>query len=396
MKIDWTSPRKLSWPINAILFNFCKLYPFRDKKLWVFGSREGEHFDDNSKYFFEYIVNRKKGQIRVVWLAATDRLRDEIRSMGYEAYTFYTKEACIVSLQAGVSIYSNGLIDFGVFPLVGGSLVVNLFHGAGIKKIYNDKYSSWKLLIKKNMDKVFSWTYQNLTISTSIFLCEKYRSMFGLSSDANICITGLPRNDIFKNSICKKDILAPINIDTNKRIIMYMPTYRAKDLGPGAMQNIILNLYDSSEIDEALNVSNSLLIVKPHPLTPHISLKQRDNFVIMDYGSVKNNQALLMACDMLITDYSTCCIDYALLNRPITFYMPDHDKFIKYSEPLYDEFFELCKYSNCSTLKELASFIVNPNKDAVKAINDLFEDPSLKNTCYCENVYNAIAKEIGL
>ena len=99
---------------------------------------------------------------------------------------------------------------------------------------------------------------------------------------------------------------------------------------------------------------------------------------------------------MLITDYSSCIMDYALLDRPVAFYMPDHEQFMKLSEPLYDEFFDLCRFDNCSTPEQLASLILNPSKAAVNAINELFEDSSIKGTCYCENVYNAIAKEVGL
>ena len=141
-----------------------------------------------------------------------------------------------------------------------------------------------------------------------------------------------------------------------------------------------------------LNETNSVLVVKPHPLTPHVDITDRENFIYMDYGGVKNNQHLLMACDMLITDYSTCCIDYALLNRPITFYMPDHDRFVNYSEPLYEDYLDLCNGCKCTTLSDLASFIRTPNKLAVEAINNLYEDESIKGTLYSKNVYKAIIK----
>ena len=47
--------KKYLWPINAFLFNMCRLYPFRDKRLWIFGALGGKKYDDNSRFLYEYI-----------------------------------------------------------------------------------------------------------------------------------------------------------------------------------------------------------------------------------------------------------------------------------------------------------------------------------------------------
>lgn len=394
-KIDWSSERKKALWANIFLFRWDKLVQKRNVKHWVFGGREGCQFDDNSRYLFEW-VNKNHPEIKSAWLCKDEDLAGKIRKLGYTAYTFKSEEGVNISKEAGVSIYSNGLVDFGFYPRVGGSLIVSLWHGVPFKKIYNDTYSGWRLTAKLILDKFFSWTHRDLTITTSEYVNGQFSSIFGLNKNAAKVICGQPRNDVLFSGLRKEVVLARTSIPIDKQLILFMPTYRKPAMGADAMTNIVNNLYNSKALNEALAQTNSVFVAKLHPLTPHINIENRDNFVILDYGSIDNNQELLGVADMLITDYSSCMMDYALLDRPVAFYMPDHEQFMKLSEPLYDEFFELCKYDNCSTPEQLASLILNPSKAAVNAINELFEDPSIKGTCYCENVYNAIAKEVGL
>jgi CDP-glycerol glycerophosphotransferase (TagB/SpsB family) len=393
-KIDWSDARKTSWPYNALMYNLRKLVPGRENTLWVFGGREGHQYDDNSRHLFEYMNRNHKDKIRCVWLCEKQELADHVKSYGYEAYTFESEEGISVARKAGVAVYSHGLIDFGIHPQVGGALVVSLWHGVGFKKVYNGTYHGISYVAKKIMDKVFAWTNRDLTIVTS----DVTKDMFALTFDISktqIRIAGQPRNDIFKNHYKKKDVLKKLSVDYTKKVILYMPTYRGKGMGEGAMENIVKDLYHSEKLNKALTDSNSIFFAKLHPLTPHIDLPNRDNFVIMDYGAIESNQELLSVGDMMITDYSSVCVDYALTERPVLFYMPDHEKFITLSEPLFDEFYDMCKFNQANNPEQLADLIANPTMEATYAINNIFEAPEIKGTCYCENVYNAIIKEIG-
>ena len=99
---------------------------------------------------------------------------------------------------------------------------------------------------------------------------------------------------------------------------------------------------------------------------------------------------------MLVTDYSSCFVDYALLNRPIIFYTPDEKDFLTNSEKMERDFFTISALNKAVTPEELAGKIENPSLDVVKVTNDFFEDQSIKGTCYSENVYRVISNKIGL
>lgn len=394
-KIDWSDARKTSWPYNALMYNLRKLVPGRDSHLWVFGGREGHQYDDNCRHLFEYMNRNHADQIRCVWLCEKQELADHVRSYGYESYTFESNEGIAVARKAGVAVYSHGLIDFGIHPQVGGALIVSLWHGVGFKKVYNGTYHGLAHLAKKIMDGIFAWTNRDLTIVTSEVTKEMFAETFDISKK-QIFIAGQPRNDIFKQTFEKSEVLKKVNVDYTKNVILYMPTYRGKGMGEGAMEKIVVDLYNNKNLDKALTETNSVFFAKLHPLTPHIDLPNRDNFIIMDYGAVENNQELLCVGDMMITDYSSVCVDFALSDKPVVFYMPDHEKFITLSEPLFNEFYDMCKYNQANDPESLAKIIANPSCEATNAINCIFEAPEIKGTCYCENVYKVIAEKVGL
>jgi CDP-glycerol glycerophosphotransferase (TagB/SpsB family) len=381
-------------PINVLSFNLCRLIPLRNKKIWLFGGWEGHKYDDNSRFLFEY-VSGKKG-VQAIWLSNDKDVVEKVRKTGRKAFLSSSIKGKYYSIRAGVAVYSHGLMDFGHFPLIGGAKIISLWHGVGFKKIYNDKYSGIKLFMKRFMDKLYSWTYRDITFVTSDYVKKQFSGIFGLKSSSKIMYSGQPRNDIFKQNLQKEKVLSKLSLDFSKRVIIYMPTYRGKDMGENAMENIIRTLYESDRLNEVLEKEKCVFIAKLHPLTPHIDIPSRENFVILDYGEVDSNQELLGVSDMLITDYSSCCVDFALLNRPIIFYQPDEEDFMKKSEPLYEELLDILHTNRCTTPDELAERILNPTLEAVNIINDVFEDESIRGTCYSENVYKVICDEIGL
>lgn len=392
--MELSSKKHILWPLAFLLFNISRLSPFRQKRLWLFGAWEGMKYDDNSKYLFEYICEKHSNDIKAVWLTNKKQIAEEVNEKGYEAYSNQSLRGLWLQLRAGVVVYTNSLYDFGPTPLIGGAEVVTTWHGMSFKKIYNAKYTGAKLLAKKTMDRLFSWTYRNTSTVTSkqgqIWLTESF------TLNANeIYITGQPRNDILKK-VDRGAVLSDLKIPVDKKLILYLPTYRMPAMGCGAMEKIIRGMYDSIELDDALSKGNFVLLAKPHPLTPHINIEPRENFRILDYLFVKNNQELLGAGDVLITDFSGTFIDFALLNRPVIFYEPDEKEFLKHSEKIDRKFFDLCSLNKAVTPRELADKILHPSTAACQAINEVWEDKSITGTCYSENVYNVIRRKVGI
>lgn len=388
--------KKINWFANIIYFNLSKLFFKRDPRLWVYGSLSGKKYDDNSKYFFEYINENHSDIIRSVWLAKDMSVVDDVKGRGGEAYLFNSRRGKEIARKAGVAIFTHSLEDFGIRPHVGGAKLVFLGHGAAFKQTCNAKRHGLSLFVKKLLDKPFSWLQRDITISTSDLNMREEQKIGGLKDRSQMFLTGQPRNDLFKNFNKRKLLLEKLGIDPNKKIILYMPTYRMDAMGKQAMSDIIEDLYNSQDFSNVLDHNNSVFVVKPHPRTPRITIISRNNFKILGYYDINYNQELLACGDMLITDYSSCCVDFALMERPVIFYRPDEEKFFKYSETVCSEYFDISDRNSSRTIEELIMLIQNPSLESTNVINNLYEDSSIKGTCYSENVYKVICKQMGV
>lgn len=394
VKINFKAKKKKTYFLNAITFNLSRLSPFRSKRVWVFGAWTGRKFDDNSRWLFEYVNKKNELGIEAIWLSPYQSVVDEVKREGYVAYRSGSLKGLWTQLRAGLAVYTNSLMDFSVFPLFGGAEILTTFHGMSFKKVYNTKYSGWQLHTKRFLDHIFSWTYRTFTTVTSVHAKKWMMDSFTLKPE-DIYITGMPRNDILK-SVNRQAVLADAEIRDDKQIIFYFPTYRNATMGKDAVKKIVEELYNDKYLDEVLNQTNSILVVKTHPLTQPFRLAERDNFKVLDFQSVKNNQEFLGAGDILITDYSSCFVDFALLNRPIIFYLPDNNRFLSLSEEMDDMFFEICDLNKAINPSELAKKILRPSSGVCQVTNDIWEDKSISGTNYTENVYKLILNKIGI
>ena len=382
-----------TWFINVFTYNLFRLNPFRNNKVWVFGAWMGKKYDDNSRFLFEYVNKFHSQEVKPIWLSNDYTVVEQVRNLGYRAYLNNSKKGRLYQLQAGVAIYTHGLDDFGMLPLVGGAKTIALWHGVGGKKIYNAKYTGVKLAFKRVMDFFFMWQNRDVTIVTSEYVKELFRITFSLRKKANYQITGQPRNDVLFG-LDKSKVLENVDIDNNKKIILYMPTYRMSAMGEDAVQKLVDGIYNSEKINSVLTNSNSVFVIKPHPITPKLELKKRENFVILDNNAVESNQNLLGVADVLVTDYSSCSVDYALLGKPVVFYVPDEKDYFEKSEPVYDIFKEIIRHNRCETVDELAGAIEHPANKATDALNEVYNDPSTRDANNCRRVYECIQKEI--
>ena len=394
VKINLKAKKKRTFLLNALTFNLSRLSPFRNKRIWVFGAWTGRKFDDNSRYIFEYTCKKSEQGIEAIWLSPNQKVVDDVRAKGFVAYRSGSMKGIWIQLRAGLAVYTNSLMDFSDYPLVGGAEILTTFHGMSFKKVYNTKYNGWQLHTKKLLDRIFSWTYRTFTTVTSVHAKRWMMDSFTLNPN-EIYITGMPRNDILK-SANRDAVLADAGIRADKQIIFYFPTYRKASMGKDAIREIVEELYNDKYLDEMLDKTNSIFVVKTHPLTKPFRFPVRDNFMVLDYLAIKNNQEFLGVGDILVTDYSSCFVDFALLNRPIVFYLPDNDKFLALSEDMDEMFFDICNLNKATNPSELADKIMHPSTVVCKKTNDIWEDKSISDTNYTENVYKLIIYKLGL
>ncbi|MBO5432566.1 MAG: CDP-glycerol glycerophosphotransferase family protein [Clostridia bacterium] len=140
--------------------------------------------------------------------------------------------------------------------------------------------------------------------ATAKFYCEA----FGCTED-KIRMASLPRVDEILNGDCRKAEFINNNPDfENKKIILYVPTFRTND-----------DVYAERLHDAFSETDGIKIVVKAHPLS---KLSQNPKYQINGDFSTYD---LMKIADGIITDYSACAFEGSLLNKPMWFYVPDYE-----------------------------------------------------------------------
>ena len=116
---------------------------------------------------------------------------------------------------------------------------------------------------------------------------------------------------------------ATLGIPNDKKIIFYAPTFRKAGAIPLP--------FDPNKLLESLN-NEYVIITKLHYLN-HLN-KQYDN--VIDCTSYSDIADLMKISDILISDYSSLVLDFALLNKPIILFQYDYEEYMKQRGVYFD------------------------------------------------------------
>ena len=139
---------------------------------------------------------------------------------------------------------------------------------------------------------------------------ELYCKAFGCEPN-QLRIVSLPRVDTILQGDCKREEFLKANpFYQNKRLILYVPTFREKD-----------HIYIEQLAKAFKECSHLGLIVAPHPLS-----QSAKNPAYHLEGSFTTYDLMKLAHE-IITDYSACSVEASLLRKPVRFFVPDYEEY---------------------------------------------------------------------
>lgn len=170
-----------------------------------------------------------------------------------------------------------------------------------------------------------NWNY---LISANEYSTKTFRRAFKFKK--TILEYGYPANDVFylKDDSLKNSIKEKLNIPDNKKVILYAPTFRddSKDKTGNRFFNINLDLekiYNNFKEDY-------ILLIKTHSvISDNLDLNKEYEGFIYDLSNYDDIHELFLISDILVTDYSSVFFDFAHSRRPILFFTPDMENYIK-------------------------------------------------------------------
>lgn len=288
----------------------------------IFESYRGQFYNDNPKYIYEYLYKNHKNHLKFVWVINNKENKKNVLgspkivkrfSLKYYYYIAISKY-WVINLRQPLRLRKRKeqiiLSTWHGTPLKKLGLDIDTIHSADpkIKQHYVINASQWKYLVSANK------------YSTDIF-----RRVFAYQGE--ILEYGYPRNDILyeKDHEIVKNIKRKLNIHSNKKIILYAPTWRDDEYyEPGQYKfNLKLNL---EKLKNKIGKEYIILIRTHYFIADKLDLKDLENFAF-NVSYHDDIGELYLISDILITDYSSVFFDYANLKRPILFYTYDLKKY---------------------------------------------------------------------
>ena len=357
--------RKTKYLLEIVRYTYYYLFYKVDDKTIFFESFGGASASCSPKAIYNYLIeNKDYKDYKFIWafknpekdhLIKRNKNLTIVKSKSKDYYKYLSKSKYWIV---------NSLLDLSVIKKKN-QIYVQCWHGTPLKKLRCDITVTGSVLntkeevIKRNNLDVAKIDY---FISPSKYSTEKFTSAFNLKNlnKENIIIEkGYPRNDKLINYTQNdiNDIKEKLNIKTNKKIILYAPTFRDDEHKSGLGYTYKLNI-DFDKLKKELGKDYVILFRAHYFIANSFDFNKYKDFVynVSDYDDIND---LYIISDLLITDYSSVFFDYAILKRPILFYMYDYKN---YKTKLRDFYLDL---------KELPGPIIEKQEDLIKNIKQI-------------------------
>lgn len=318
-----------------------------DEKLVVFSAFTGEKYADSPRAIYEYMVGCDDySDYKFVWcFTEPEKHAFLLENRNTRIVKQASKEFEIVFATAKYWV-CNHRVSLHRFPRRG-QVFVQTWHGTPLKRLgfdieksNNENYT----LKEQNRQYLTDAKKFSYLVSPSAFASEKFISAFALERLGKTDIIlekGYPRNDFLFN-YTEDDaarVKRELGIPEGKKIILYAPTWRDNQHTANEGYTYKTEV-DFDRLREKLGDEYVILFRAHYFISNSFDFEKYSGFVY-DVSKLDDINELYIIADMLITDYSSVFFDYAILKRPIIYYMYDFDLYKNEMRGFYIDIDEL-------------------------------------------------------
>ncbi len=347
--------REFPWKLR-FLFS-----PVQDNKI-VFVCYGGKNYSCNPKYIAQEIIRQNLGY-DLVWLLldVDQQLPEQIRKV-----KFHSRDA-FYELATAKIIISNTKSDLRLFKKKE-QYVIQTWHGSySSKRLEKDAGRNLPSRYIKESKKNSRQT--DLFLSNSKVLSQEYRDAFWCKCEILEC--GFPRNDVLFSwdPKIRTETREKLGIPLDSKIVLYAPTFR---------DNMSTDAYnvDARGVLDVLKKTGDdwYFLIRMHPnVRSTQSMFQYDEHVL-NATNYPDMQELLIAADILITDYSSTVFEFAVLKKPSYIYASDVEQYDA-MRGLKKDFFKMpypINRTNDELLEQLKNYTDQVGQDAAKRFMEYF------------------------
>ncbi len=332
--------KTLGYFLFALVYDICKLMPIKKKSVFCIMTHddgEGSNVSIASKalmradmgYTFSYLTKQDTDGVRT--LSGRKSLLARIKSL----FSFFLRKPYEMA-RAQIILMDNVFLPYAYLKGRKGTKVIQLWHGTGTIKKFGQDVNTGKL---KELERLANANITHLIVN-SPGMKVLYSKIFAVPQE-RVYPIGLPRTDELLRRI-KRIELAGSNPDKDyiydkyhlpaqKKLILYAPTFRdSMDQNPRIIE-LLKEL--GAQLPEEYHLGLRL-----HPFIANAYPQESLGENICQLSFEYDLNSLLLASDLLITDYSSIIFEYCLLKRPMIFYAYDYEEFSDHGRGFYYDY----------------------------------------------------------
>jgi CDP-glycerol glycerophosphotransferase len=226
------------------------------------------------------------------------------------------------------------------------------WHGTPLKRLGLDVSEMRKAIrrFQRRWDQqVGNWQY---VLSPNEFTTPILQRAYAIRGE--MLETGYPRSDVLVRpdlDEASRAMRRKLGVPEHARTVLYAPTYRDHVVDGNGRYRLDLHL-DLDRLRAAVGPETVILFRKHHYVADAVPAGP-DGFV-RDVSSYPDGTELLLAADVLVTDYSSIMFDFANTGRPMLFFTYDLDSYQDEIRGFYLDYIETVPGPMLRTTDEVA------------------------------------------
>ena len=304
--------------VMSLVFRIWGSFVKTDSNLVLFVSFMGKSFNDSPKVIYDYMQTQPEyKKYECVWAFEEPVKFPNLHTVKIDTFNYFK-----TALKAKYWI-TNTNIERGLHFKKKDQKYLNTWHGSALKYIGND--------VEGRND--FDFGNVDYICVNGSYDEKVFKTAFR-AKESSYLRCGLPRNEELWNATSeqKKVIRDKLNSPRDKKIILYAPTWR--DSVDGGKTYEIKPPIHFDKWKKELG-KNYVVLFRAHHQTTKVLGVQYNDFV-RDASSYPSVNELMIASDILITDYSAIAFDYSILCKPILCYAYDYDTYLNERGTYFD------------------------------------------------------------
>lgn len=306
--------------VGSVAVNILKIFVTPKRGLIVFVSFGGKRFDDSPRCIYEQMLKEHRfDKCDLVWAFIHPEKFDIGRGRKIKMDTFHYYKTL---LQAECWV-TNSTVERGLIFKGKKSFYINTFHGIPIKKMGMDISDSNKAFKSMGYGKYAPY---DVFITNGKYDTTIFSRVFRLNPNS-IKMFGYPRNDSLVSFNNRKNILRIknfLNLELDKKIILYAPTYREYSQDKNNNCTIAPPI-DWERWQKELGNDYVVLFRAHYEVVKVMNVMEND--FLRNVSAYPNLDELMLVSDILISDYSSIFFDYSILGRPMFTFCYDYEEY---------------------------------------------------------------------